>query len=425
MTSPCPRCGATKTDPVWHGVMYKLVRAFGYRMQRCSRCRALRFVRRDRGRTPDSPPLGNEPANAPGFAEEKRTLGSAEARPELKKDQVTATDSSDRDLRCCPGCGSTKYHRTRRTKLERLLRRPPMARCESCGWRFPYPGRSEEYPDTLKLQGPVTVSRAAEERGAPGTGEESSEPKVTQEGTVVDYPNHGLRCCPACGSTKYHRTRRTKLERLLRRPPMARCESCGCRFPHAERPEEYLGTLKLGEPAAALPRPAAERVAPEMGEQSSGPKSTQEPTVVDYPNHGSRCCPACGATKYHRTRRTKLERMLRRPPMARCESCGMRFPYPGHRDESPDSARSGGTAASASPVGEEGRASRTGEESSQSKVDQRGSPAHSSRRGLSRCPFCGSTAYRRSRRTTLEHLLLRPKMARCRNCRKRFPYPKR
>ena len=42
-----------------------------------------------------------------------------------------------------------------------------------------------------------------------------------------------------------------------------------------------------------------------------------------------------------------------------------------------------------------------------------------------RCPRCGATEFRRSRRNLLEHILFRPKMARCRRCRFRFPYPKR
>jgi hypothetical protein len=330
MTSPCPKCSGTKTDPVYHGVMYRLAYVFGYRLQQCSRCRALRFIPRHHGKSRDSSQLGKELANAPGFAEERRALATAEACPEPKKDEVPAADSSDRELRCCPACGSAEYHRTKRTTMERMLRRPRMAHCESCGMRFPYPRRREKYPETLKSAGAASASRSAGERGAPGMAGETSGPTVTQEVTAVDYSNHGLRCCPACASTKYHRTKRTT-----------------------------------------------------------------------------------------------MERMLRRPSMARCESCGMRFPYPRGHDKPSDSVKSGEAAASVSHVEEEGRVSRTAEECSQLKVDLRGTAADSSNRGLSRCPLCGSTAYRRSRRTTLERLLLRPKMARCKNCRKRFPYPKR
>jgi hypothetical protein len=120
-----------------------------------------------------------------------------------------------------------------------------------------------------------------------------------------------------------------------------------------------------------------------------------------------------------------MERLLQRPPMARCEGCGLRFPYFNDHDRTPDSLESGEAAASARHVGEEGIGSRTTDETFQPSVGNQGTAADSSKRGLSRCPFCGSTGYQRSRRSTLEHLLLRPKMARCRKCRKRFPYPNR
>ena len=39
------------------------------------------------------------------------------------------------------------------------------------------------------------------------------------------------------------------------------------------------------------------------------------------------------------------------------------------------------------------------------------------------CPRCGSTQYRRSRRSAFEKMIGRPRMARCRRCFHRFPYP--
>ena len=39
------------------------------------------------------------------------------------------------------------------------------------------------------------------------------------------------------------------------------------------------------------------------------------------------------------------------------------------------------------------------------------------------CPYCGGTHYRRSRRRWWERLMKRPRMARCRRCIRRFPYP--
>jgi ssDNA-binding Zn-finger/Zn-ribbon topoisomerase 1 len=236
VTLPCPRCGETRTDPVRHGTMYKLVWAFGYRLHQCSRCRAARFIPRHRGISRGSSQGGKELASAPWFAEERRGIGTAEARSEPKEDQVTAADSSDRGLRPCPACGSTEYHRSKRTKLERLQSRPPMARCETCGMRFPYPRDHDEPSDSVKAgELAATVSHIGEEGMASRTVEESSLPKVDKQETAADYSNRGLGCCPACGSAAYRRSRRTSLERLLLRPRMARCQHCRKRFPYPKR----------------------------------------------------------------------------------------------------------------------------------------------------------------------------------------------
>jgi hypothetical protein len=331
MISPCPRCGETRTDRVRHGAIYKLVWVFGYRLHRCSRCRAPRFVPRLYGKSLGSLQLGKEPASAPGFVEERGGLKTAEGTPEPKKDQVTAADSSDGELPRCSACGSTEWHRTKRTKLERLWLRVPMARCERCGMRFPYPGHREEYREPLKLAGATaTVSGSAEEKNTPKVAERTTQARVTEQVASADSSDRGAGGCPACGSTEYHRTKRTPLERI-----------------------EF------------------------------------------------------------------------RPAMARCDKCGIRFPYPRHHDTPFDSVKSGEAAVSVSHVVEGGNASSAAEEDSQPKVDKQGTAADSSKRELSRCPACGSTSYRRSRRTTLEHLLFRPKMARCKDCRRRFPYPKR
>jgi transcription elongation factor Elf1 len=406
--------------------MYKLASAFGYRLRECPRCRATRFLPRHHEKSPDSSQPGKAPVSAPPFAEERGALGTVEEKPEPKvTKQVTAADSSDRESRRCPVCGSADYHRTQRTTLERILRRPKVAHCEHCGLRFPFPGGGHRSSGSVKLgEAVATVPRPAEEKRAPKMAEENTQPKVTKQATAADSSDRGLRRCPNCGNTEYHRTQRTTLEHLLLRPRMARCEKCGFRFPHPGRREKYPEPLKVVEPKATVPRPAEERSALKMAEESSLPKVTQEVRVVDYLNPGLRRCPHCGKSKYHRSKRTTLDRVLLRPAMAHCEVCSGRFPYPKHHDRSPDSVKSRGESATVSQVGEGGRASRTAEERSQPRVAKQGTTAGSSNRGLPRCPACGSTSYRRSRRTTLERILLRPRMARCRNCRKRFPYPK-
>ena len=331
MISPCPKCGGTKTDPVPHDFKYNLARAFGYRLQRCSRCRTARFIRTPREKSLGVSLAVEETGSLGWLVEEGESPATTEARLEPGKDKVTAADSSDRDVPHCPDCGSTSYHRTRRTTTERMLRRPPMARCESCGMRFPYPRHREDYPEPLELA--VAAAR------------------------------------------------------------------------------DPLSEAKENDPIMAI-----------ENTHSEDPKQASD---ADSSDSVMRRCPSCGSTKYHRTQRTSMERVLERPPMARCERCGTRFPYLGDRAKSFDSSKSGDEVASISHEGEEGRGSRTAEESASEGVDKQETAADSSNRELSCCPFCGSTVYRHSRRSTLERLLLRPRMARCSHCRKRFPFPER
>ena len=105
-------------------------------------------------------------------------------------------------------------------------------------------------------------------RGALRTAEENLEPKVTEQVAAEDSSERGLRRCPVCGSTKYHRTRRTTLERILSRPWMARCEECGLRFPYPGHPGRSSGSLKLREAVATVPRSAEEERTPRMAEET-------------------------------------------------------------------------------------------------------------------------------------------------------------
>jgi predicted RNA-binding Zn-ribbon protein involved in translation (DUF1610 family) len=239
--------------------------------------------------------------------------------------------------------------------------------------RFPHPELRVEYFEPLKLlEVGETLPYAAEVKKTPKKAEEKTQPEV-----------------PKQAATAPHTVEEKKNPRMAEEKTQAEI-------------------LKQG---AAVSRFAKEERVSTMAKDSTQPEFAKQVNAAAPSDGDLHSCPACGSTKNHRTRRTTMERMLGRPPMARCESCGMRFLYFGHHDESPDSVKSREAAASATHVGEEGRGSRTTTDPS----DQE----------LSCCPFCGSTAYQRSRRTTLEHLLLRPKMARCRSCWKRFPYPKR
>jgi len=329
MISPCPKCGGTKTDPVPHDFKYNLTRAFGYRLQRCSRCRAPRFIRLHREKSLAASLIVDETGSSGWLVEERESPEKAEARPERGKDQLAAADSSDRDAPHCPDCGSTRYHRTRRTPKERMLRRSPMARCENCGIRFPYPGHREEYPRPLKLAG-------AAARGPHSVAEEN-DPIMAIENTQLEDPKQvrdadssdfEMPSCPSCGSTKHHRTQRTTLERVLERPPMARCERCGKRFPYLRDRAKSLDSLKSGEAVASISHEGEERRGLTTAEECAGQGVDKQEAAADSSNRESSCCPFCGSTVYRRSRRSTLEHLLLRPRMARCSHCRKRFPFP-------------------------------------------------------------------------------------------------
>ena len=329
MISPCPKCGATKTDRVPHDFKYNLARAFGYRLQRCSRCRAARFIPFRREKSLGASLVLEEAGSSGWLVEEGELLGSAKTRPELGKDQLTDAGSSDRDVPHCPDCGSTSYHRTKRTTKERMLRRPPMARCESCGIRFPYPEHREEYPEPLKLpgagaRGPHSVA----EKNDPITAMENAESEDPKQVPDADSSDFDMPRCPSCGSTEYHRTQRTTMERALERPPMARCEKCGKRFPYVRDRAESLDSLKTGEAVASTSHEGEEGKGSRTAEEWAGQGVDKQETAADSSNGESSCCPFCGSTVYRRSRRSTLERLLLRPRMARCSHCRKRFPFP-------------------------------------------------------------------------------------------------
>ena len=165
MASACPRCGATKTESVWHGIFYKLAWSLGYHLRRCSSCNRPRLFKRiDRDR-----PHPNDRSYEDLEADFNRKIAEAggdmpkEPKPAkpAKADEVSETyddyetfDDGDlvtdapladevREAReangdaSCPRCTSTLYRRSRRNFLERLLKRPRMARCLRCNHRFP------------------------------------------------------------------------------------------------------------------------------------------------------------------------------------------------------------------------------------------------------------------------------------------------
>jgi uncharacterized Zn finger protein len=329
MISPCPKCGATKTDPVPHDFKYNLARVFGYRLQRCSRCRAARFIRNHPGKSLGATLIVDETGSSGWLVEEGESPETAEPRLEPGKDRVTGADSSESDVSHCPDCGSTSYHRTRRTTAERMLRRPPMARCESCGMRFPYPRHREEYPEELNL----AVAAAGEpdsaaEENTPRTALENTQAEVRKQVAGTDSSDSNMPRCPACGSTKHHRTQRTTVERVLERRPMARCERCGTRFPYSTDHAKSSDPLKSGEVVTSQSHKGEEGVGSSTGKEIGGPEVVKPGRAAHSSDRESSCCPFCGSTVYRRSRRKTLERLLLRPKMARCSHCRKRFPFP-------------------------------------------------------------------------------------------------
>jgi predicted nucleic acid-binding Zn-ribbon protein len=214
--------------------MYNLIYSFGYRMRLCSRCRKKRLLPvHDGKRSGESGRRGMEPVGSSWLAGASGGAGGSEGQAAGGEVRTPAAGSSDGNMQNCPECGGSKYHRTRRSQLERLRQSPPMARCDNCGKRFPYPGNSEDSWEREKTgkAGDKAGHRAEENNTSRGPQAVSSA-HIHRSGTGADSSRDGSACCPACGSTAYRRSHRTTGERLLLRPKMARCQQCRKRFPY-------------------------------------------------------------------------------------------------------------------------------------------------------------------------------------------------
>ena len=161
MSSPCPRCGETKTESVPHGLIYNFSWRMGYTLRRCSFCRRRRVLKRPNPNRPHPEHLTLEELQEQFDREIAKSLGRtphAAAISESKMVKVSLARSSVIEMvsvrtsgdlaeavkgtdtsNCCPKCTSPHYRATRRRWYERLLKRPKMARCISCLHRFPYP----------------------------------------------------------------------------------------------------------------------------------------------------------------------------------------------------------------------------------------------------------------------------------------------
>jgi hypothetical protein len=126
MPSPCRKCGSTKTEPVHHGLAYRFVRILGYRLRKCSRCRRTRIL-------PESLRKMRSYSQAASATSAANAIGPAAVPPGISND--FDPDGFDG----CPRCGNLSFDRAPRNWIERGLGLAHMARCRSCGKRFPYP----------------------------------------------------------------------------------------------------------------------------------------------------------------------------------------------------------------------------------------------------------------------------------------------
>ena len=129
MVSPCRKCGATRTETIRHRypVSYSFVQLFGYRLRLCAGCNCLRLIRRKM----------LEKAQAEAKARVAWPLHAEPLEPPRPEEPAAAEAPGKPDA--CPNCGEEDYRRSRRQWYERLIGRPPMARCRSCHHRFLYP----------------------------------------------------------------------------------------------------------------------------------------------------------------------------------------------------------------------------------------------------------------------------------------------
>ena len=160
MGSECPRCGATKTESVYHGFIYNLCWKTGYHLRRCSACNRKRLFKRDRSRPhPDDVTFaelqesfqrkiaaasGKTPQPSLRFGgiasgQNPQAPAGPGTEPQPSSVGVVIDVGPAEEYHLCPRCGGGVYRRSHRRWYEKLIKRPRMARCMKCQYRFPYP----------------------------------------------------------------------------------------------------------------------------------------------------------------------------------------------------------------------------------------------------------------------------------------------
>ena len=144
-------------------MIYRTLWKMGYHLRRCSFCNRRRIYKRVDPSRPHPDDLTAEELTESFNRRIARTLrnenmakgktgvkmGSNPTEEAIEPQQQTApashtisvavADDDEEDYRICTRCGGGVYRRSRRTWLERMMKRPRMARCMKCNHRFPYP----------------------------------------------------------------------------------------------------------------------------------------------------------------------------------------------------------------------------------------------------------------------------------------------
>jgi len=241
MATPCPHCGTTKTESVWHGFIYNACWRMGYHLRRCSYCNRWRiFKRLDRGR-PHPNDMGPEDL-ARSFQRHVLQASGQTAAIAARYgtgaagmlDEVLVPQDASAPVVAQDGASVA----TGALEDSPVPIAPPTP--APTGARFGASVATETLGHTLvAVTPPVPVPIAIHFGASVGSGKSDdapapvvppASPPATPVQAVDEMEERGY--CPKCGSITYRRSRRRWYERMIRRERMARCLKCRHRFPY-------------------------------------------------------------------------------------------------------------------------------------------------------------------------------------------------
>jgi len=219
MRAECPRCGATKTESVPHGLIYDLCWGMGYHLRRCSRCNRRRLLPRGDPSRPHPNDLTIEQLQT-SFNKKVAASGGRQPAQAWGFGDTLAAASAD---------GAPEVRTSLKTVEQR--REPAVApKVAPASVAEPAPVEGPAAPAFVPAPAPPQLAEAAPvERPAElAFVRQQPSPRWAPPAEVVD----DYHVCPQCGSSSYRRSRRRWWERMINRPRMARCMKCNHRFPY-------------------------------------------------------------------------------------------------------------------------------------------------------------------------------------------------